>query len=388
MEWIVKRVSELYVSSSGLSKSADQFGFGYPFLSYIDIFHNSYAPSELKTLVNSSEKDREKCSVKKGDVFLTRTSETTEELGMSCVALKDYPHATFNGFAKRLRPLTDELVPIYTVYFFRSSFFRSQCMSMASLITRASLNDSNIRRLKIKYPKSKAIQAKIGRTLFSYDSLIANNAKRIRLLEQIAENLYTEWFVRFRFPGYKNIEFIDGLPKGWEKDKLESICSFERGKNITSKEMAKGNIPVIAAGVAPSGFHNQANVYGTSITMSSSGANAGYILIHYEDIWAADCSYISEKNTKYIFYVYQLLNNLRVIITNMQRGAAQPHVYAKDINRLKICIPNEELRKLANDKLFTIHKQINFLQRQSAILTRQRDLLLPRLMSGKLEVKA
>ena len=72
MEWIVKRASELYVSSSGLSKPADQFGFGYPFLSYTDIFHNYYAPSELKTLVNSSEKDREKCSVKKGDVQVKR----------------------------------------------------------------------------------------------------------------------------------------------------------------------------------------------------------------------------------------------------------------------------------------------------------------------------
>ena len=102
MEFIEKKAGELYTCSSGLSKSADQFGFGYPFLSYSDIFHNYYVPEELKTLVNSNEKDRKTCSVERGDVFLTRTSETTEELGMSCVALKTIDGATFNGFAKRL----------------------------------------------------------------------------------------------------------------------------------------------------------------------------------------------------------------------------------------------------------------------------------------------
>lgn len=254
--------------------------------------------------------------------------------------------------------------------------------------TMVHITKQDMEKKTIYIPKSISYQRKIASILSSYDSLIENNTKRIRLLEQMAENLYKEWFVRFRFPGHENTEFVDGLPKGWEKDKLESICKFERGKNITSGEMKEGNIPVIAAGVAPSGFHNQANVHGTSITMSSSGANAGFIAIHYGDIWAADCSYISETSTKNIFYIYQLLDNLRVVITNMQRGAAQPHVYAKDINNLKICIPSKELRKAANDRLSAIHKQIYYLQQQSALLTRQRDLLLPRLMSGKLEVKA
>ena len=203
MEWIEKNAIELYECSSGLSKAADQFGFGYPFLSYSDIFHNYYVPEKLLTLVNSTEKERKSCSVKRGDVFLTRTSETTDELGMSCVALQDYPNATFNGFAKRLRPITNEIVPEYASYFFRSSYFRAQCMSLASLITRASLNEGMIGRLKIRYPKSKDAQAKIGSILKNYDNLIESNHKRIKILEQMAENLYKEWFVRFRFPGHE-----------------------------------------------------------------------------------------------------------------------------------------------------------------------------------------
>lgn len=386
MKWIVKRSSELYVSSSGLSKASDQFGYGFPFLSYKDVFNNYYTPEKLNTLVNSTEKDRQKCSVKRGDVFLTRTSETTDELGMSCVALKDYENATFNGFTKRLRPLTEEIVPEYAAYFFRSSYFRAQCQSLASLITRASLNDGMIRRFKIRFPKEKKCQEKIGKILLTYDSLIENNTMRIRLLEKMAESLYKEWFVRFRFPGHKNVKMVNGLPNGWKKGALSDVCEFKRGKNITSSEMKDGTIPVISAGITPSGFHSHANVYGISVTMSSSGANAGYIAVHYSDIWAADCSYIEEASTPCIYYVYELLNNIRSIINNFQRGAAQPHVYPKDINRIKMIIPSEDIRKKANEKIGVIHRQIDNLQRQNSLLARQRDLLLPRLMSGKLEV--
>lgn len=387
MEWVEKKSSELYVSSSGLSKSSDQFGYGYPFLSYKDVFNNYYAPDKLSTLVNSTEKDRMKCSVKQGDVFLTRTSETTDELGMSCVALHDYVNATFNGFTKRLRPLTDEIEPKYAAYYFRSPYFRSQCISLASLITRASLNDGMIRRLKIRYPLNRKVQEKIGEILYTYDTLIENNTKRIRLLEKMAENLYKEWFVRFRFPGHENVEMENGLPKGWKRGSLSDVCEFKRGKNITSSEMQEGNVPVISAGLEPSGYHSCSNVRGVNVTMSSSGANAGYIAIHYSDIWAADCSYIEESKTGNIYYVYELLNNIRTVINNFQRGAAQPHVYPKDVNRIKLILPSKELMLKANGRLEIMHKEIYNLQKQNSLLARQRDLLLPRLMSGKLEVK-
>ena len=245
----------------------------------------------------------------------------------------------------------------------------------------------NVEDYKFSCPP-KFIRDKISKTLWDYDRLIENNTRRIRLLEQMAENLYKEWFVRFRFPEHEKVEMVNGLPKGWKINSLKEICEFKRGRNITSAEMCDGIIQVISAGVAPSGYHNKANVHGVSVTMSSSGANAGYISIHYDDIWAADCSYISEKETEDIYYVYELLNNIRQVINNFQIGAAQPHVYPKDINRIKTCVPPKELRIKANTNLSKIHKEIHKLYKQNQLLTRQRDLLLPRLMSGKLEVKS
>ena len=241
--------------------------------------------------------------------------------------------------------------------------------------------------IKCTLPLELEDQHRIASILSTYDTLIENNAKRIRLLEKMAENLYKEWFVRFRFPGHENVEMENGLPKGWSRGSLSDICEFKRGKNITSSEMEEGNVPVISAGLEPSGFHSCSNVRGVSVTMSSSGANAGYIAIHYSDIWAADCSYIEESTTGNIYYVYELLNNIRTVINNFQRGAAQPHVYPKDVNRIKLILPSKELMLKANGRLEIMHKEIYNLQKQNSLLARQRDLLLPRLMSGKLEVK-
>jgi type I restriction enzyme S subunit len=118
-EWKNIPIGELYEIRSGLSKPSSDFGTGYPFLSFKDVFYNTFVPEKLTQLVRSTPKERESCSIKRGDVFLTRTSETQNELGMSCVALKDYENATFNGFTKRLRPKQKtEISPEYAGYFF------------------------------------------------------------------------------------------------------------------------------------------------------------------------------------------------------------------------------------------------------------------------------
>ena len=253
--------------------------------------------------------------------------------------------------------------------------------------TMVHITKKNMEKKTVYIPSSLNVQHRIASILSTYDSLIENNTKRIRLLEKMAENIYKEWFVRFRFPGHENVEMENGLPKGWKRGSLSDVCEFKRGKNITSSEMQEGNVPVISAGLEPSGYHSCSNVRGVNVTMSSSGANAGYIAIHYSDIWAADCSYIEESTTGNIYYVYELLNNIRTVINNFQRGAAQPHVYPKDVNRIKLILPSENLMQKANARLEMMHKEIHNLQHQNSLLARQRDLLLPRLMSGKLEVK-
>ncbi len=194
-EWKEYKLDEIYSFGSGLSKSSDHFGFGYDFLAFKDVFNNYFIPQKLSQLVDSTEKERISCSIQKGDVFLTRTSETQEELGMSCVALKDYPKATFNGFTKRLRPKGNiEIVPEYAGYYFRSPKFRSAVTSMSSITTRASLNNDMLAHLCISLPSIET-QQQIGGLLKSLDDKIDLLHRQNATLEKMAETLFRQWFV-------------------------------------------------------------------------------------------------------------------------------------------------------------------------------------------------
>lgn len=384
MEWIVKRSSELYVSSSGLSKASDQFGYGFPFLSYKDVFNNYYAPEKLNTLVNSTEKDRQKCSVKRGDVFLTRTSETTDELGMSCVALKDYENATFNGFTKRLRPLTEEIVPEYAAYFFRSSYFRAQCQSLAPLITRASLNDGMIRRFKIRFPKEKKCQEKIGKILLTYDSLIENNTKRIRILEKMAENLYKEWFVRFRFPGHEKVEMENGLPKGWKYVNFGKLSPIVTGKKDANFASPNGKYKFFTCSKADL----MADSYSFDCFAIILAGNGDLNVKLYKGQFEAyQRTYVlTPYDISHIYISYYTIQSELDRLLVGAAGAVIKFLTKGMIEKIKIVVPDQSLLRKFNIMLDANFKIRQNLIAQNTLLARQRDLLLPRLMSGKLEV--
>lgn len=258
-------------------------------------------------------------------------------------------------------------------------------------------------QITIPYLKKKRIQIitsldkqkKIASILSVYDNLIEVNNKRIKVLEQMAESLYKEWFVRFRFPGHETAEFEHGIPKGWfakthkrpknwHYGSLSELGMFVRGKNITSDEMIEGTIPVVSAGIEPSGFHNESNVQGKSITVSASGANAGYLKYNLDDIWAADCSYLCDNEA--FWFIYNALKYLQPVISNLQCGAAQPHVYPKHINKLCIIIPERRFIEEYCRIVSPFYEEIGKLKKANDSLVKQRDYLLPRLMSGKLEV--
>lgn len=196
-EWTTSGLLDHYEVRSGLSKPAKDFGSGYPFLTFKDVFYNYFIPEYLGDLVQSTQKEREGCSVLRGDVFLTRTSETMHELGMSCVALRDYKDATFNGFCKRLRPKPEsDLLPEYVGYYLRSPKFRQAMLALSTMSTRASLNNEMIGRLEISYPSRKS-QIQISEVLKSLDDRITLLRETNSTLEAIAQALFKSWFVDF-----------------------------------------------------------------------------------------------------------------------------------------------------------------------------------------------
>ncbi len=178
------RFCDLYEMTSGLSSTKQQAGHGAPFLSFSTVFNNYFLPDELNDRMDTSVTEQNTFSIKKGDIFVTRTSETIDELAMSSVALKDYPNATYSGFVKRLRPIQSGVVyDKYIAFYLRSKLFRKTMTNNATMTLRASFNEDIFSFLYLYLPTYDE-QKKIGDFLYNIECKIQKN-------KQINDNLPT-----------------------------------------------------------------------------------------------------------------------------------------------------------------------------------------------------
>ena len=385
-DWQIVKLGELYSVHNGLSKGRQFFGTGFPVLTFSNVFNNWFLPNELDSLVQTTEKERVACSIKCGDVFITRTSETMNELGMSSVALKDYPNATYNGFTKRLRPITDRVLPNFIGYYLRSPKFRGKFMAFSSMTTRASLANNDLLNMEIELP-SMEVQNRIASILSRYDSLIANYQQQIKLLEEAAQRLYKEWFVDFRFPGHENTQIVDGVPEGWERNSVASLIGkTQRTKQVPTKEyLTKGSFPVIDQGRKfIAGYTNDreclVNVSVPYIVFGDHTRVLKYIPFNFAK--GADGTQLIMSNNlnrmpQCLFY-YSLIN---VDISN--------YSYARHFKYLKeetIVVPDSDIAIKYRDIVSPMLDMVQRYRNQIILLTEARDRLLPKLMSGEVEV--
>ncbi len=386
-EWKKVKLGELYEVHNGLSKGRQFFGAGFPFLTFSNVFNNWFLPKQLESLVQTTDKERESCSIKAGDVFITRTSETMDELGMSSVALRDYPNATYNGFTKRLRPITDRVNPRYIGYYLRTPKFRGQFMAFSSMTTRASLANNDLLNMEVELPPME-IQHRIASILSRYDSLIENYQKQIKLLEEAAQRLYKEWFVDLRFPGHENTKIVDGVPEGWEEKSISEVFDFKYGKILPTKDFVEdGPIPVYGAS-KQIGRYTKANCFEPKVLIGSRG-NAGFVHRTIEDeTYVTNNSFIVEPCAKYgylklpfIFESFKVLDFVAICT-----GAAQPQLTLNSISSLKYIVPIKDLIVRYCGITTCYFSKIALAYKQIHLLTEARDRLLPKLMSGEIEV--
>lgn len=285
-----------------------------------------------------------------------------------------------------IRPNKDLVDPDFLTYYLLAPRQQHNMLKTENGSTASHVNMPIIRGLDISLPKDKNTQKKIGRILSQYDELIAVNRKKVQILEEMVMRTYCEWFVYMRFPGYKTTPKENELPLDWEYDSLSKLGVFKRGENITIDDAAGGDIPVVAGGLTPSCYHNESNTQAPVITVSASGANAGFTRMYFENVWAADCSFLDSK-CPHLFYLYCFMKTYKESVDNLQKGSAQPHVYAKDINNLQILIPSKDVAKSFEKAVQPFFNEINTCQQKIKKLQQMRDKLLPQLMNGKLEVK-
>mgnify|MGYP001463804558 CR=1 FL=1 len=325
------------------------------------------------------------CKFENGDTLMARITPCLENGKMAVAKIASKGLGSTELFVFRSKDgVTDEE---FVYYLLKQQYIRNlaaNSMTGASGRQRADLKF--IKRIKIQLPNLD-VQHCIASILSTYDTLIENNTKRIRLLEKMAENLYKEWFVRFRFPGHENVEMENGLPKGWKVKKYEDEFNVKYGKGLPTDKLTKDGFPVFGSN-GQIGYYTSYMYETPQILISCRGASSGVVNISLPKSFITNnsliCEMTNETESVFEYLKYCFLNTNLV---QYQTGSAQPQITINNIVKLKLLIPSTDVQIKFADKVRTLDKEVGNLQHQNSLLARQRDLLLPRLMSGKLEVK-
>lgn len=274
----------------------------------------------------------------------------------------------------------------YLYYQLQSPHFKSyiHLMSTGSTIKHISLK--TMRDYVFELP-SLEDQRRIASILSSLDRKIELNNKINADLEEMAQAIFKNWFVDFE--PFKDGKFVDSelgmIPEEWKVGTLGELCNFKRGKNLLTKNAIDEGVPVVAGGLEPSCYHNVANTGAPVITVSGSGANAGFMRMYHVPVWASDCSFI-DISCENFYFVYCFLKVNSKLLKHAQTGAVQPHVKPSDIHDFELVIPDKESIYEFQDKVKPFFDKIAAIQKENSCLSLLRDTLLPRLMSGELEV--
>ena len=285
----------------------------------------------------------------------------------------------------------------YVYYFLKTQYENLRGLSSG---VRKNLNTNDIKNFVVRLPENLKTQQSIAAVLSTLDKKIALNKQINARLEEMAKTLYDYWFVQFDFPDANGKPYKSSggemvldetlkreIPKGWEVKSLGDWAEIRKGTLITEKTAnTNGDIKVISAGVDFSYYHDVANRPKNTITISASGANAGFVNFWREPIFACDCTTITNSVIGRTLYILNFLKIVQDFIYQQARGSAQPHVYPKDIEGLKIIVPPDSLLKNFSEFVDNWNLKIANNEKQNHQLTQLRDFLLPMLMNGQVSV--
>ena len=386
------RFGELYSipTSNGVSRPSAVRGEGFHMINMGELFSFDVINEMPMERVFLSDKEQKTYLVKKGDLLFARQSLVAAGAGKCSIVNNILEPTTFESHLIRVRLDETRCCPRYYYYLFKLP--DNPIKTIVNQCAQAGIRGSELQKIKVPLPML-AEQRRIASILSTYDNLIENNNKRIRLLEQMAENLYKEWFVRFRFPGHEKAEFENGLPKGWVYAKLEDILSLKDSVRIPLSSLERSNMQKKYPYYGAASILDYVDDYlfdGVYLLLGEDGSvidENGYPYIQYVwgRFWVNNHAHVIEKKGVYsVEFLYCLFK--RMNIQSVVTGVAQPKISQGRLFNKKVIKPCDSIISLFDKQIQPIFAGIRQLTEENNNLSRQRDLLLPRLMSGKLEV--
>lgn len=408
MENKVYRLDELCDIKSGKRIPRDMdfvtFETEHPYIRARDIKKGKINTDDLIYLEDYVFQKIKRYIINSGDIAITIVGASVGDTGYASENVDGY-NLTEN--AVRLTNYKNNVDSKFLHYVLSQKQYHDYMQLIAGAAAQPKLGIYKVKRIKVELPNLEK-QKKIADILTTYDNLIENNNKRIKLLEQMAENLYKEWFVRFRFPGYENSEFENGIPKGWEILRANQLFDITIGKTPDRKifeyfsNIPECNYPWVSISDMRSAStfvfktkeyltFNAVNTCNVKIipkntVILSFKLTVGQVAITTSDMCTNEAiAHFTTDNAAMREYIYLYLKKFQYsdLGNTSSIGTA---VNSKIIKNMKIILPSSELLNRFHDSTYSIFEEIRLLNETNNNLTKQLDMLLPRLMSGKLEV--
>lgn len=376
MKW--EKVKLGNVTDSCLGKMLDQNknkGDYQPYLANVNVRWGEFDLEDLP-LMKFEESEQERYELKYGDLVICEGGEP----GRCAIWKEQIPNMKIQKALHRVR-VHDCLDYRYLFYWFLLAGKTGELDQYFTGATIKHMPGQKLKEVVIDKPPLE-IQHRIADILSAYDDLIENNQKQIKLLEEAAQRLYKEWFVDLRFPGHENTKIVDGVPEGWSRGLLKELISVNYGKDH-KKAPDDGNIPVYGSG----GLMRKCNkslFSGEAVLIPRKGSLNNIMYVD-ETFWTVDTMfYATMKQPHTAVFVYFFVKAFDMYSMNI--GAAVPSMTTKILDAMDVVIPDKETLEKFDKLTKTYFNKIKTLQGQNERLKTARDLLLPKLMSGEVEV--
>jgi type I restriction enzyme S subunit len=377
-DWDQAHLGELFSFKNGLNKEKEFFGFGTPIVNYMDVFSNSVIyPSNLEGLVSLSKREIKNFDVRMGDVFFTRTSETTEEIGITSVMLEEPAETVFSGFVLRARPLNKKLDDGYKAYCFSSHSVRKQIISKASYTTRALTNGRILSQVLITFPPLPEQRA-IAKALSDVDGLLAAQEKLITKKRDIKQAAMQQLLTgKNRLPGFSG---------EWQVKQLGNVCQIKTGKKDVNEGNAAGQYPFFTCAREHT-FSDSFSFEGEAILIAGNGevGNLNYINGKFE---AYQRTYVLQDFTTHVSYLWhQMTASLAKSLGIGKIGSSIPYIKMENLVEFEFCYPIEVSEQIAIANILSdIDSELVTLEQQRDKIRAIKAGMMQELLSGRIRL--
>lgn len=418
MKWGTCTFEELYAepSKNGLNRPKRVRGKGYKMVNMGELFLYDRIQNQPMELVPMNENEILSYKLQKGDLLFARQSLVLEGTG-KCSIISDVQEVTsFESHIIRVR-LNQKIVnPFFYYYYFCSPMGKSNIQSIVMQVAASGIRGSELAKLKVPVPPI-GIQNKISLILSAFDDLIENNTRRIQILEEMAQTIYREWFVNFRFPGHENVRFVETemgkTPLGWEFGKLNDVLAeLESGSRPKGGiDPNESEIPSIGAenilGLGKYDFSKEkfvtrkffenmtrGHVKNNDVLLYKDGASLGRKSLFRNGFPHNECCVnehvfilrTNDRCTQSYLYLFLDQPDMTQNIRNLNSNAAQPGINQVGVKGLPILIPEKVILQEFENMIDPIFTLLFTLAKKNLILQKTRDLLIPKLISGQINL--